>query len=537
MSNSDKTATPGAQDPRRRNDSDTILAEPMVVPLEQIHPYERNPRHGTNPEYDRIKASIREAGLDQPLTITQRPGATDYIVHSGGNTRLLVLKALYEETGDDRYASVSCLFKLWHRESDVLLAHLRENDLRGGLTFIDKALAVFDIKALLEVELQTEALSLRRLELALQSGGYALSNGLISRMRYAAQTLLPLIPRALYGGLGRPQIQKIRALERAARQLWQSHDLDSEVPFDEIFAILCRRYDDPDWDTGLLRDALETEIAEQADLNVHVVRVELDALIEGRPLTIPPPEDDLDTDQEGGDWLAGFPGTNEPDSPGSPDDESKHAIDPAEADSSSDTSGAIDLTSTEPDAGKGGAEEASANPPYQGAEPPLTPPEGLDPPALTDLKSLRARAWTLAARLAQRNGLSDLVVPLSGQGLGFTLRDVPDPALADQLDEETLSQLSLVWWQLAACAELTIAPVSSITPRLSEGSILCQALEQQDLASLFNSVWTPDPSQVGHRLWRRLGDQDWMDLLNLMDSYRRIHRLAEERQLDLWAQT
>lgn len=534
MSNSDKTATPGAQDSSRGNDSDTILAEPMVVPLEQIHPYERNPRHGTNPEYDRIKASIREAGLDQPLTITQRPGAVDYIVHSGGNTRLLVLKELHKEAGDDRYATVPCLFRSWHRESDILLAHLRENDLRGDLTFIDKALAVFDIKALLEAELQIDDLSLRRLESALQSGGYALSNGLISRMRYAVQILLPLIPQALYAGLGRPQVQKIRALERAAHQIWQAHDLAAETAFDAVFATLCRHYDDPDWDTGLLRDALETEIAEQADLNVHVVRVELDALMEGRPLTIPPPEDDLDADSEGGDWRAGFSSTDEPDTPDPPDKEPKHASDPVEANSSSDTSGAIDLTSTEPDAGEGG-DEASASPPDQDTQPLLTPPEGLDPPTLVDLKSLRARAWTLAARLARRNGLSDLIIPLSGQGLGFTLRDVPDPALADQLDEETLSQLSLVWWQLAACAELTIAPVSSITPHLPEGSILRQALEQQDLASLFNSVWTPDPSQVGHRLWCRLGDQDWVDLLNLMDSYRRIHRLADEQQLDLWA--
>ncbi|MCB1753502.1 MAG: chromosome partitioning protein ParB, partial [Gammaproteobacteria bacterium] len=163
------------------------------------------------------------------------------------------------------------------------------------------------------------------------------------------------------------------------------------------------------------------------------------------------------------------------------------------------------------------------------------PPAGIGVSNSTDLKSLRARAWTLAARLAQRNGLSDLVVPLSGQGLGFILRDVPDPALADQLDEESLSQLSLIWWQLAACSELTLAPLVSITPHLPTESVLRQALEQQDLATIFDSVWTLDPGQTGHRLWRRLGDRDWMDLLNLMDSYRRIHRLAEERQLDLWA--
>jgi ParB family protein of integrating conjugative element (PFGI_1 class) len=164
----------------------------------------------------------------------------------------------------------------------VLLAHLRENDLRGGLTFIDKAQAIFDIKVLLEQELEIDTLSQRRLASALQVGGYALSNGLISRMGYAVQTLLPLIPQALHAGLGRPQVQKIRALEAAARQLWQAHGQEAETPFDAVFATLCRRYDDPDWDTGLLREALEAEIAEQADLSVHIVRVELEAWLQGR---------------------------------------------------------------------------------------------------------------------------------------------------------------------------------------------------------------------------------------------------------------
>ena len=112
------------------------------VPLVQIHPYERNPRLSPNPEYDRIKDSIRQHGLDQPLVITQRPGASDYIVHSGGNTRLKVLKELFAESGDPRHALVPCLFRPWRSESDVLLAHLRENDIRGSLTFIDKARAV-----------------------------------------------------------------------------------------------------------------------------------------------------------------------------------------------------------------------------------------------------------------------------------------------------------------------------------------------------------------------------------------------------------
>ena len=154
---------------------------------------------------------------------------------------------------------------------------------------------------------------------------------------------------------------------------------------------------------------------------------------------------------------------------------------------------------------------------------------------LVDIKSLRGRAWTLAARLAQRNGIGELVEPLSGKGLGFILRDVPESSLADQLDTDTLGQISMLWWHLAACAEMTVAPLDVIVATLSDNSILRRALEDQDAGLLFNSVWTLDPGHTGYRLWRQLGDQDWSDLLNLMDTYRRIYREAEHRQIKLWA--
>ena len=493
----------------------------LLLDVLSIKPYERNPRRSENPEYDRIHASIRANGLDQPLVVTQRPGDTDYIVHSGGNTRLLVLKKLYEETGDDRFSRVQCVFKPWNRESDVLLAHLRENDLRGGLTFIDKALAIFDIKRLLEEELDIGALSQRRLQAVLKAGGYALSDTLISRMGYAVQVLLPLIPRALNAGLGRPQVQKLRALDRGAGKLWVQRGMGDEAAFKQVFATLCQRYDDSDWDTGLLRSAIETEIAEQADISVHTIRVELDAQIEGRTLTLPEFAEDQPTELEDDEtnWLAG-------------------------SDSSPET---VRSTSRPTKLEKPGTQtvspiERSAVPPDNQPDP--EPESGPDPAvrrlldeqpvAPGEIKSLRARTWILAARLAQRNGLSDLVEPLSGRGLGFILRDVPDPALADQLDDDSLSQVSMVWWQLAACAEMTVAPVEIIVATLPAESVLRQALEQQDAGLLFNSVWTLDPGHTGYQLWRRLGEQDWSDLLSLMSTYRQIHHLAESSGIRLW---
>ena len=162
-------------------------------------------------------------------------------------------------------------------------------------------------------------------------------------------------------------------------------------------------------------------------------------------------------------------------------------------------------------------------------------PEATILPRPADRKSLRARAWTLASRLAQRNGLSDLIRPLSGQGLGFLLSDVPDPALVDQLDEEKLAQLSMVWWHLAAAAEMTVAPVELLLPRLDDESILRRALDEQDAGLLFSSVWTLDPGHMGYRLWRRLDERDWRDLIDLMETYRGLHHLAKASGEPLWS--
>jgi len=500
----------------------------LFIDIAQIHAYEHNPRHGRNPEYDRIKDSIRNTGLDQPLVVTRRPGATDYIVHAGGNTRLLILKELFEETADPRYAAVPCLFRSWSRESDVLLAHLRENDLRGSLTFIDKARGVFEVWKLIAEERGVDEVSQRQLEDELRDAGYRISQSQISQMEYAACRLLPVIPVALEQGLGRPQVERIRKLERSAYSIWRDRCSEPRDDFEEIFVTLCRRYDSPDWDTDVLRSALESEIAGVLDVSIHTVRVMLDAELAGRELVIPEIEEELAEE------------SSEPDSNAA----CLPAVDAAQEDASSEVSSADPVPGDEvsrdvsdhtdpnelldPDPGQD--EDGDDETPTPVAEL-LSAANDTGP---NDLKSLRGRAWTLATRLAQRNGVGELVEPVSGKGLGFVLRDVPDPTLADQLDEDSLSQLCMLWWQLAACAEMTYAPLESILPLLPAESILRRALETEDADLLFNSIWTLDPGHTGYRLWRPLDDRDWSDLLGLMDTYRRIRRIAVDTGVSIW---
>ncbi|MGF6282737.1 ParB family protein [Pseudomonas silensiensis] len=201
--------------------SDPVMDTPMLVTLEQLRPYEHNPRFIRNPLYQDIKASIRERGLDQPPPITRRPGETCFIIRNGGNTRLAILGELWQETRDERFFRIHCLFRPWTNELAALLGHLAESDLHGQLTFIERALAVAKLKSMLEPE--GVVLSQRELARRLAAGGYPISQSHISRMLDTLEHLLPAIPQTLYAGLGKPQIERLIALRSQAERTWNRY--------------------------------------------------------------------------------------------------------------------------------------------------------------------------------------------------------------------------------------------------------------------------------------------------------------------------
>lgn len=201
--------------------SDPLTDTPMLVTLEQLRPYEHNPRFIRNPLYDDIKASIRERGLDQPPPITRRPGETYFIIRNGGNTRLAILGELWQETRDERFFRIHCLFRPWSNEITALLGHLAESDLHGQLTFIERALAVAKLKTMLELD--GAGLSQRELARRLAAGGYPISQSHISRMLDTLEHLLPAIPQTLYAGLGKPQIERLIGLRSHAERTWNRY--------------------------------------------------------------------------------------------------------------------------------------------------------------------------------------------------------------------------------------------------------------------------------------------------------------------------
>lgn len=226
--------------------SDPTVDTHMIVTLDELYPYELDPRLTRNPRFDEIKASIRERGLDAPPPITRRPGATHYIIRNGGNTRLAILRELWTETKDERFFRIGCLFRPWPERGEIvaLTGHLAENELHGGLSFIERALGVEKARELYEQELG-KPLSQSELARRLKSDGYPVPQPHISRMQEAIQYLLPAIPNVLYGGLGRHQIEQLTSLRRAASRIWETRSIASHLlqDFSSLFQEVLNPFD------------------------------------------------------------------------------------------------------------------------------------------------------------------------------------------------------------------------------------------------------------------------------------------------------
>ena len=218
----------------------------ISVTLMQLRPFDGNPRKTKNPKFEDIKESIRMRGLDFAPNITKRPGDDFYIIADGGNTRLQALNELWEETRDPKYWSIRCLYKPWDGNENegtlsCLIGHLTENDLRGDLSFVERALAIAEIKAMYEKN-DEKKLSHRQLSERLKTDGYGISYSLLAKMESCLVHLYPYIPNVLLAGMGKPQIEKLLVLYNNALSLWKKQLFDDSV-FLEIWEKVLSTFD------------------------------------------------------------------------------------------------------------------------------------------------------------------------------------------------------------------------------------------------------------------------------------------------------
>lgn len=498
--------------------ADPVTVTQLVVEIERILPYDRNPRRERNPLHDEIKESVRaQGGLNNPLTVTRRPGDTYYMVESGGNTRLQILKELWQETHDERFHSIHCLFRPWVSEAHVLTAHLIENDKRGDLIFIDKALAIRELRGIIEQD-AGRPLSLRELAAELQARGYGVNAGLLSRMDYAADVLLPLIPEALRSGLGRPQIDRIRRLESACRGYWCEPAGNDASGFDALFSNVLSEHDGSDWSLDAVQRQLEARLAEASGVSIKHVRLEIDARLasgasgtEAQPAVV---ETRPDTDSH-----------------------ERHGAGPSALDGAGQEPALASERSTQTSATPGpaarpNAEARSSSPTEARVRPPS---EATNDHA--DLESLRDRARALASRIAERHALADCLRQASGLGMGFLL-DLPQTPLVPLSGKPgSLEQLyrQWVWWLLLSFSEEVVHPdrLHQTPAALALRDLILQKNDERVLAV----VGEPDWKALGYEVLSSpaFDDRTADDLLELARVCRRIRKVAhDDGGLTLW---
>ena len=260
--------------------SDPIADTPMVVTLDQLRPYDHDPRKKRNPAYEEIKASIRERGLDAAPAITRRPGEDHYIIRNGGNTRLAILRELWSETKDERFFRISCLFRPWPERGEIvaLTGHLAENELRGGLTFIERALGVEKAREFYELE---SGIPLSQSDLArrLAADGYPVQQSHISRMADAVRYLLPAIPTVLYAGLGRHQVERLSVMRKASERTWEHYAKGRSLAqdFDDFFPEVLSQFDvqADEFSAQRVQDELIGQMAELLGIDYDVLALDM----------------------------------------------------------------------------------------------------------------------------------------------------------------------------------------------------------------------------------------------------------------------
>lgn len=203
-----------AKDTQNNNNLPRIIR----IDISEIETSHVNPRHSRGEHYESTKASIRNIGLQSILTITRLPGATNYSLYNGGNTRLAILKELLEEyliAGEKEKAEQirfqQCQFVPYTDDLDLLIKHMAENEERSGMTFIDKARAVFNIRHLYLKQHNVESVSNNQLVKYIHSLGWTRVNQpSMTELTYAFDHLSLVIPKSLDAGLGKAKVNKIR---------------------------------------------------------------------------------------------------------------------------------------------------------------------------------------------------------------------------------------------------------------------------------------------------------------------------------------
>jgi len=508
----------------------------LNLTIDKVHTYDRNPRREDNPEHEQIKSSIRHRGMDQVLSVTQRPDdpSDEFMIIHGGNTRLEILKELYEETNDQKFGSLQCKYVAWQSESDAIIGHLIENDARGDYSFIDRAIGVRHAKEELEQE-SNDQLSSRLLLSKLKEQGYKLSRPDLFRMNFAVDILYPAMPIAMDSGVGPRQIDAIKKLRKHTKDMFEeTHGVSdaSEAEWSQKFHDALSKHNANDWSYEELYSDILLQLADNNVAEANRLSFILSSRLEGFESQKPKPETHIETNDNEVPEIITDP-TDTHSIPNTEDDQTKKNDDnTVEINPETDQAEPKNILSN----------DAISDSPKSDFVNPTIIEEQTTQPLSTTPKDLRSKLFTQALQLASNNGFGELVTPLPSLGSGFIIKDLLSESymkgekLFGTIKKRPYKERIMVWWMLFGFSELRMMALHQtdiIQPVMPEGdlkNILLSSHSEQDqrrlvLAHIFHRTGEFIIDDLSIYFWAVASDKNIAQIQAMQKLYRQLNEV------------
>ncbi|MEW8439693.1 MAG: ParB family protein [Candidatus Thiodiazotropha taylori] len=261
-------------------DGDTLILHPS-----QILKYDRNPRIVRNREYESIKRQLISQGFQEVLSVTQRPGMPpdQFMLARGANTRLEIIHEILEETSDERFLQIKCRYVVWVSEAKIFTDTMAENDVRGEVTFFDRAHAAMDLKAILEEQSGSPLGPTELIEYINTNGLSKVNRADLTRFEYTIDQLQEVLIETLSLGLGPWQIDAISKLHEAAAMLWE--DAGETDDWDPLFQGILKKLDQrvetlDDWSYDRLFKEVARELGSNDTQGIERAKAGLEFVLE-----------------------------------------------------------------------------------------------------------------------------------------------------------------------------------------------------------------------------------------------------------------
>ena len=97
-------------------------------------------------------------------------------------------------------------------------------------------------------------------------------------MMYAVENVEPWLPSRLCASIGRPQVQKLRTLDRAYSRVCDEFDTSKKMQL-EVFRATLSSYEERDWSYNKFRRSLELAVSSQNSVSIQDISIRLDGYL------------------------------------------------------------------------------------------------------------------------------------------------------------------------------------------------------------------------------------------------------------------